>query len=162
MARIVRAAGPTAGLLTLDVVQPQILMEMEGAAEDYHLHVLHHRIRDATWVTTDADDALALDDLTPLPAVAPPPASRRCSIQAYPTFYDVASLVRASQASSQLWRLVEVLLQGFRARCTRLQGSASTTWTRSTPSRQSASLAFSGLAPAGDAPTSVSSRDPTR
>ena len=64
MARIVRAAGPTAGLLALDVVQPQILMEMEGVAEDYHLHVLHHRIHDATWVTTDADDALALDDLT--------------------------------------------------------------------------------------------------
>ena len=33
--------------------------------------------------------------------------------RSHPTFYDVASLVQASQASSRLWRLVEVLLQGL-------------------------------------------------
>ena len=69
VARIVRAQGATADLRTLKIEQPQVLIEMENSAEAFHQHILHHRLPSGSWITSDADGELALDDLTELDVI---------------------------------------------------------------------------------------------
>jgi len=78
MARVVRAVGPTADTKTLDIVEQQVLVEMEDADEQWHVHLLHYRLGAGRWVTSDADGFLDVDDLSELDVV---PLSRNA---AYP------------------------------------------------------------------------------
>ena len=68
--RSVRAAGASAAIKSLDIVEGQVLVEMEdGVGEMFHLHILHHRISAGVWITSDPFGTLQLDDLSDLEVV---------------------------------------------------------------------------------------------